>query len=93
MKCIAISLIAGTALIAGYAGQASATSPGTGCPPSYIVWTVGSQTPPYHADSHVDNNGDGTVCAKQIDGRTFEYNGQAYPVYNFIDNTVAPNNG
>jgi hypothetical protein len=93
MKRIALSFIAGAALIVGYAGQASATSPQTGCPPSYTVWTVGSQTPPYHADSHVDTNGDGTVCAKQIDDKTFQYNGQAYPLYNFIDNTVASTNG
>jgi hypothetical protein len=91
MKRIALSLIVGTALITGYASQATATSPNTGCPPSYIVWPVGSQNPPYHADSHVDNNGDNSVCAKQIDDRTFQYNGQTYPVYNFIDNTVASN--
>jgi hypothetical protein len=34
-------------------------------------------------------NGDAIVCAKQIDDKTFEYIGQPYPLYNFIDNTVA----
>jgi hypothetical protein len=93
MKRIALSLIAGAALTAGYAGQASATSPNTGCPPSYQVWYVGSMKPPYHADSYVDQkgNGDGIVCAKQIDDKTFQYNGHTYPLYNFIDNTVSSN--
>lgn len=91
MRRIALALIASGAVIAGYAGQASATSPNTGCPHSYQVWIVGSMNPPYHADSHVDQKGndDGTVCAKQIDDKTFQYNGQTYPLYNFIDNTVA----
>jgi hypothetical protein len=92
MKRIALSLIASGVLIAGYASQASATSPYTGCPSSYHVWNVGSQTPPYHADEAVDEKGndDNIVCAKQIDNKTFQYNNQTYPLYNFIDNTVAP---
>lgn len=89
MKRIALSLIAAGALTAGYAGQASATSPYTGCPPSYTVWYVGSM-PQYHADAYVDRKGnnDGIVCAKQIDDKTTQFGG---PLYNFIDNTVAPN--
>lgn len=102
MKRIALSLIAGGALAAAFAGQASATSPYRGCPPSYTVWMVGS-TPPYHADALVDQKGnnDGIVCAKQVDDKTFVYegstypnlDGQTFPLYNFIDNTVATNNG
>ena len=94
MKRIALSLIAGGALAAAFAGQASAISPYTGCPPSYQVWVVGTMNPPYRAPSYVDQNlpgnDDGIVCAKQIDNKTFQYNGQTYPLYNFIDNTVAP---
>jgi hypothetical protein len=89
MRRIALSLIAGGALITGLAGRASADSPYTGCPPSYIVWPVGSE-PAYHADEYVDEKGndDNTVCAKQIDDKTFQYIGQPHPLYNFIDNTV-----
>jgi hypothetical protein len=90
MKRIALSLIAGGILTVGCVGPASATSPYTGCPAAYQTWIVGSMTPPYHADSHVDESGnnDGIVCAKQIDDKTFESGGQTYPLYNFIDNTV-----
>ena len=91
MKRTALSLIVGGVLLAGFAGQASATSPNSGCPPPYQRWIVGSSTPPYHADALVDQKGnnDGIVCVKQIDDKTFEYNGQTYPLYNFIDNKVA----
>jgi hypothetical protein len=88
MKRAALSLIAGGILIGGLAGQASATSPYTGCPPSYQVWDV--STEPYQADNFVDQKGnnDGIVCAKQVDNKTFELNGVTYPLYNFIGNTV-----
>jgi hypothetical protein len=88
VKRAALSLIAGGILIAGLAGQASATSPFTGCPPSYQAWDV--STEPYQADNFVDQKGnnDGTVCAKQIDNKTFELNGTTFPLYNFIDNAV-----
>jgi hypothetical protein len=96
MKRTALSLIAGGVLAAGFAGQASATSPNSGCPPSYTVWIVGS-TPPYHADSLVNRNGDNEVCAMQLDDKTFVYegstypglDGNTYPLYNFIDNDAA----
>ena len=88
LKRAALSLIAGGILIAGLAGQASAKSPFTGCPPSYQVWDVSTQ--PYQADNLVDQKGnnDGTACAKQIDDKTFELNGAMFPLYNFIDNAV-----
>ena len=87
-------LICGIALVgglvsAGLAGQASASGTIQGCPPSYIVWTVGvtGSNPPYQVPALADKNGDNTVCAKQIDNKTFEFEGQSYPLYNFIDNT------
>jgi hypothetical protein len=91
MKRIALSLIAGGILTAGLAEQASATSPNSGCPSAYQVWYVGSMDPPYHADARVDakGNGDGIVCAKPLNDKTFQYNGQTYPIYNFIDNNAA----
>jgi hypothetical protein len=88
MKRTAVSLLAAGALIAGAAGQATATPAHDSCPLSYQVWIVGSQTPPYHADSLADKDHDGIVCAKPTD-KTFLYNGQSYTVYNFIDNKVA----
>jgi hypothetical protein len=88
VKRAALSLIAGGILIAGLAGQASGKSPFTGCPPSYQVWDISTQ--PYQADNLVDQKGnnDGTVCAKQIDDKTFALNGAMFPLYNFIDNAV-----
>ena len=88
LKRAALSLIAGGILIAGLAGQASAKSPFTGCPPSYQVWDVSTQ--PYQADNLVDQKGnnDGIVCVKRIDAKTFEFEGQLFPLYNFIDNTT-----
>lgn len=90
MKRTTLSLIAGGVLTVGCVAQASATSPYAGCPASYQTWVVGSMTPPYHADSHVDQQGnnDNIVCVKQIDDKTFQSEGQTYPLYNFIDNTV-----
>ena len=91
MKRTTLSLIAGGVLLAGFADQASATSPNSGCPPSYQRWIVGSSTPPYHADALVDQKGsnDGIVCVKQIDAKTFPFEGQLFPLYNFVDNHVA----
>ena len=91
MKRVALSVIASGVLVAGASGKAFATSPNTACPPSYQVWIVGSMDPPYQADSRVDQKGnaDGIVCAKQLNDKTFQYNGQTYPLYNFIDNNAA----
>lgn len=89
MSRIAASFIVGGALIAGFAADASASDPHTGCPSSYQVWVVGSMTPPYHADSLADKNGDNIVCARPVNDKTFQYNGQTYQVYNFIDNKAA----
>ena len=90
MKRITLSLIT-MGLISATGPPASATSPYAGCPPSYRVWIVGTMNPPYRVPGEVDGKGnnDNKVCAKQIDDRTFQYNGQTYPIYNFIDNTVA----
>jgi hypothetical protein len=91
MKRLAVSFVLGGALIAGFAANASASDPNSGCPPAYQVWVVGSMTPPYHADSLVDQKGnnDGIVCVRPLNDKTFQYNGQTYQVYNFIDNKVA----
>jgi hypothetical protein len=89
MKQIALSFIVGGSLIAGFATAASASGLNSGCPPSYIVWTVGitGSNPPYHAPSLVDKNGDNTVCAFPIDDKTFQFDSTTYQIYNFIDNT------
>ena len=46
-------------------------------------------TPPSHVGEYVDEKGndDNAVCAKPLSDKTFEYNGQTYQVYDFIDNT------
>jgi hypothetical protein len=92
MKRAALSLITGGVLIAGFGGQAAATPPYAGCPPpdsGFSVWYTSTQ--PYQGDNYVDMKGnyDGVVCAKPVDSKTFEYNGQTYPIENFIDNTMA----
>lgn len=90
-RTIAIGLITAGASAAGIV-PAAATSPHTGCPPpssGYVVWNVDQV--PYQVDNLVDNkgNGNGTVCAKPVDGQTFVLDGQTYQVYNFIDDVVA----
>jgi hypothetical protein len=79
-----------TALAVGVTAQASASTQRVGgCPASssgYTLWDVSTQ--PYQADNAVDakGNGDGSVCAKPVDSKTFQDGGQTYPVYSFIDN-------
>lgn len=85
-----VGALAGTvALAAGVTAQAPAAPPHTGCPPSYMSWDV--STEPYQVDNQVDamGNGDGVVCAKPHDSKTFEVGGQTFPIYNFKDNTSA----
>ena len=87
MACSTAAVSCG--LFAALAGPASAAGTIQGCPPSYMVWQVGvtGSNPPYEVPGLADKNGDGIVCAKQIDRKTFEYQGQTYALYNFIDNT------
>ena len=69
-------------------------SPGAGgsipqrMPPSFTSWDVSTQ--PYQVDNQVDaeGNGDGFVCAKPLDSKTFQVAGQTYQIYNFIDNVA-----
>jgi hypothetical protein len=45
---------------------------------------------PYQADNQVDaeGNGDAVVCAKPLDSKTFELDGQTFQIYQFIDNVA-----
>jgi hypothetical protein len=88
-RLVSTAAVTGGLLSAVVGGQASAAGTIDGCPPSYIVWQVGvtGPNPPYQAPGLADKNGDKIVCAKQIDNKTFEYQGQNYPLYNFIDNS------
>lgn len=68
---------------------AEAAPPHVGCPPvasGYQAWDVSAE--PYQADDLVDANGNGSVCARPIDDRTFELGGQTYQLYNFIDDVI-----
>ena len=68
--------------------QAPAAPSHRGCPPSFTSWDVSTQ--PYQVDNQVDaeGNGDGFVCAKPLDSKTFQVAGQTYQIYNFIDNVA-----
>jgi hypothetical protein len=71
------------------ASSAEASPPKVGCPPAasgFFAWNVNTQ--PYQADNAVDVNGDTWVCAKAIDGQTFTEGGQAYQIYNFVDDVI-----
>jgi hypothetical protein len=88
MKKLVGTLAATVALAAAVTAQAPAAPPHRGCPPSFTSWPV--STEPYQADNQVDaeGNGDGLVCAKPLDSKTFQVGGQTYQIYNFIDNVA-----
>jgi hypothetical protein len=81
-------LAATVALVAGVTAQASAAPSHTGCPPAFTRWDVSMG--PYQADNQVDaeGNGDAVVCAKPLDSKTFELDGQTFQIYQFIDNVA-----
>ena len=88
MKKFVGTLAATVAVAAGVTAQAPAAPSHRGCPPSFTSWPV--STEPYQADNQVDaeGNGDGSVCAKPLDAKTFQVGGQTYQIYNFIDNVA-----
>ena len=88
MKKSVGTLAATVALATGVTAQAPAAPSHRGCPPSFTSWPV--STEPYQADNQVDaeGNGDGLVCAKPLDSKTFQVGGQTYQIYNFIDNVA-----
>ena len=59
-----------------------------GATPSFTSWPVSTQ--PYQVDNQVDaeGNGDGLVCVKPLDSKTFQVGGQTFQIYNFIDNVA-----
>jgi hypothetical protein len=65
----------------------SAQADPSACPggaSGFMLWDV--DTEPYLADNRVDaaGNDNGWVCARELPG-TFVFNGQEYPIQNFID--------
>jgi hypothetical protein len=85
-------VIASCLFVAGFSlpatSIAEAATPHVGCPPvesGYQLWDV--STEPYQVDDF-DFNGNGWLCAKPIDHRTFTLDGQTYQLYNFIDDVV-----
>jgi hypothetical protein len=88
MKRFVRALAATVALAAGGTAEAPAAPSHRGCPPSFTSWDVSTQ--PYQVDSQVDaeGNGDGFVCAKPLDSKTFQVGGQTHQIYNFIDNVA-----
>jgi hypothetical protein len=89
MKKLVGTSAATVALAAAVTAQAPAAPPHRGCPPSFTSWDVSTQ--PYQAGNQVldtKGNGDGFVCAKPLDSKSFQVGGQTYQVYIFIDNVA-----
>jgi hypothetical protein len=86
-RCVG-ALTATVAFAVGVTAQAPAAPAHRGCPPSFTFWDVSTQ--PYQVDNQVDaeGNGDGLVCAKPLDAKTFQVGGQTYQIYSFIDNVA-----